>query len=111
MAGKHSRNKGNSEERSVVNLLRENGITCQRTLENGARSDGTKCWDIDVMLDPSDPDTATMIGECKVRASGFKTIYKWKANNDFLTIRADRQERLYVIGESLMIELLKLKQR
>lgn len=105
-----SKRKGDSEERSIVNLLRENGIKCQRTLESGARSDGSSTYDIDIYLDSSD-DTVSLIGECKLRANGFSQIYKWLADNDFLSIRADRKRRLFVIDENTFIDYLKLKQK
>jgi hypothetical protein len=36
-------------------------------------------------------------GECKRRASGFKQLYDWLGNNDFLAIRSDRKPALVVI--------------
>lgn len=101
MANK-SRNKGDREERDVVNLLRSLGISCERTLESGKRPDGSNTWDITIFPNPD----SIMRGECKVRADGFKQIYDW-LKNDFLTIRADRKERLYVIPERFFIKLLK----
>jgi hypothetical protein len=36
-------------------------------------------------------------GECKRRASGFKQIYSWLADNDFLAVRDDRREMLVIL--------------
>jgi hypothetical protein len=108
MASK-SKRKGDTEERSIINLHREWGFECKRTLEAGARSDGSDTYDID--LHSRGVDEAPMIGECKLRASGFKQIYKWLGDNDFLTIRADRQERLYVVPERIWKELLTKQRR
>ncbi len=96
-----SRNKGDREEREVINLLRSLGVSCERTLESGKRPDGSNTWDITIYPDPN----SILRGECKVRADGFKQIYDW-LKNDFLTIRADRKERLYVIPERFFIKLL-----
>jgi hypothetical protein len=105
MTGKKSRDKGNREERDVVNLLRNLGFThAERTLERGARSDGSPAWDIDLPL--SDENNTTLRGECKIRKSGFASIYGYLANNDFLTIRANNQKRLWVLSEETLILLL-----
>jgi hypothetical protein len=101
MANK-SKTKGDSEERNIVNMHRELGFRCERTLEAGARSDGSDTYDIDLYLDG---DSAT-IGECKLRKDGFKQIYKWLGDNDFLTIRADRKDRLYVIPERMWLKFI-----
>jgi|TARA_R110000765_G_scaffold71431_2_gene138604 hypothetical protein len=47
--------------------------------------------------------------ECKRRKTGFKVIYDafLQDNADIVCVRADRAERLYVMKEPLMIELLK----
>lgn len=100
-----SKNKGDREERDVVNTHLEWGIFAKRTLEAGARSNSAVHWDID--LYHKGKDAAPLIGECKVRKDGFKKIYDWLHENDFLTIRADRKERLYVVPERIWKELIK----
>jgi len=105
MTGNKSRNKGDREERDVVNLLRSLGFAnTERTLERGKRSDGSAAWDIDLPL--CDKANTTLHGECKVRRSGFASIYSYIANNDFLTIRANNQKRLWVLSEETLILLL-----
>jgi len=104
MAGK-SKRKGDSEERAIVNYHRELGFKCERTLEGGARSDGSHTYDIDLYA--RGDEEAPLIGECKIRASGFKQIYDFLGENDFLTIRHDRGERLYVLREEIWEEFLK----
>jgi hypothetical protein len=105
MSGRKSRNKGANEERAIVNLHRDMGVRAQRTLEAGARSDGSVTYDLDVYA--FGEEEAPLIGECKIRADGFKQIYDWLGENDFLTIRADRKERLYVVPEELWKTILK----
>lgn len=101
-----SKSKGDREERDVVNIHRELGLTVMRTLEAGARSDGSDTWDIDLYW--RGKENTPLIGECKLRAKGFKQIYEWLGENDFLTIRSDRNERLYVVPESLWLNLMEL---
>ena len=96
-----SKIKGDTEERDVVNLHIQEGFAAQRTLERGKRSDGSPAWDIDIEAH------RLLIGECKLRANGFKKIYDYLGECDFLTLRADRKERLYVLPESVWLELLK----
>jgi hypothetical protein len=99
--------KGDREERAIVMLHKQLGFECQRTLEGGARSDGSDTYDIDLYL--NGPDEAAVIGECKVRASGFKQLYDWLGDNNFLTVRADKKERLYVVPEWFWKELITKK--
>ena len=98
-----SKLKGDLEERNVVQFFRDLGFKAERTLESGARSDGSPTYDIDVCFTPDGP---AVIGECKIRKDGFKELYKWIGENDFLTIRADRKERLFVLPERFFRELI-----
>lgn len=100
-----SKQKGDKEERDVVNLHREERIEARRTLTSGARSDGEHTYDVDIY--DKGVDWPPLVGECKIRARGFKQIYDWLGGNDFLTIRADRKPRLYVVTEETWLRLLK----
>lgn len=94
-----SKQKGDREERDIVNLHREWGFIVERTLESGKRSDGSEPWDITLKT-----SLGILRGECKILSRGFQMIYKWFSKGDdidFLTIRQDRGERLYIITESL----------
>ena len=94
--GKASRDKGAREERAVVTYWKAQGVDACRVPLSGA-TDFAKG---DVMLHG-------LQGECKVRADGFKTLYGWLGDNDFLTVRADRQERLYVVTEETMVRFFR----
>lgn len=98
-----SKNKGDKEERAIVNLHREWGFNATRTLKSGARSDGSKTFDIEIYNVKNFP---FLHGEAKVRADGFKQIYDYLGSNHFLTIRADNKERLYVIPEEIWRKLI-----
>lgn len=96
-----SKQKGDREERAVVNKFLELGYECERTLESGARSNSKVTWDINLQAH------RLLKGECKIRKDGFKQIYDWMQGRDFLTIRSNNKERLYVVSEDVFIELLK----
>jgi|TARA_R110000824_G_scaffold44153_2_gene128624 hypothetical protein len=98
--GKASRDKGSREERSIVNFWREQGVprdAVKRVPLSGA-SEGYKN---DIVL-------CGFEGEAKVRAQGFKMIYDYLGDADFLTIRSDQHERLYLWPESNMVKLGRL---
>ncbi len=98
--GKSQRTKGASEERAVVNTHRELGMPRDKALRVplSGMAEGYKH---DVILNGYS-------GECKVRQSGFKQIYDWLAKEpDFLTIRVDRKERLYILPETTWIKIIK----
>jgi hypothetical protein len=104
MASK-AKTKGDNEERVVVNLMREHGFACQRTLEAGARSDGSNTWDIDLYY--KGVDNAPLIGECKCRESIGDWIWEYLGDNDFLTLRKNRRKRLYVLPEEVFLRLIR----
>ena len=89
-----AKNKGDNEERAVVNLHREWGLDCERTLERGVRMDGSPTWDIDLHLKDK-----TLRGECKCRESIGDWIWDHLGDSDFLTLRKNRKARLYVVPE------------
>ena len=94
--GVFSRDKGNREERAIVNLHKQHGFEAKRVPLSGA-AEGFKG---DIILHG-------LVGEAKLRATGFRTIYQWLGDNDFLTLRGDNERRLYVIDETLWLKLLK----
>ncbi len=94
--GKFSRDKGNREERAIVSLHRMHGFESKRVPLSGSAV-GFKG---DVMVHG-------LVGESKLRATAFKKIYEWLGDNDFLCLRADNSERLYIIREDRWIAMLK----
>jgi hypothetical protein len=50
--------------------------------------------------------SAELIGECKSRSGSFTSLYRWLSGNDFLAIKADRQEPLIVIEARKLASLL-----
>lgn len=92
MGGKAPRRKGNAGEREIAKLLGGERIPL-----SGAAG-GSFTGDIVV------PGLGT--GEVKRRRDGFRQLYKWLEGNDFLAIRADRQEWLIVIPVEKVQELM-----
>jgi len=88
--GKQSRNKGKRGERGVVQLLKQAGFEARRTAPLQADQDAV---DADVLLDER------FRVEVKRRKDGFRQLYGWLQDADFLFIRADRKD--YIVAMSL----------
>lgn len=56
---------------------------------------------------PGDVAGLGMLWECKMRADGFRELYKWLEGADALAVRADRREWLAVIPVSKLLALIK----
>lgn len=93
--GKSERRKGYRGEYKLVKLLKEHGIDAKRIPLSGA----TEFQKGDVIVE-------NYIGEVKWRKDGFKEIYKWLGDNDFLFIKADRKPYLVVMDIETFIELI-----
>lgn len=98
--GKFSKDKGARGERHFVNFLNEQGIAAKRVPLSGAMKNFPNDITIDAM-------GGTFQVEVKLRADGFKEIYKWIKPADVLFIKANRQEGLAVLRLSDFAELLK----
>lgn len=107
--GKSQRDKGNRTERAIVNYWRGLGLKASRVpLSGGAGGD----YGGDIDLYAFGESEAPLIGESKARGAGFKTLYTWLANKpepDFLVLKADNAERLYVLPERVMRDLVMRK--
>jgi Holliday junction resolvase len=98
-----SRQKGDREERAIVDAARSRGLEARRVPLSGS-VDGYE-GDV-VLVDPVSKAERTI--EAKHRADGFREIYKWLLEDhvDFLTVRADRRERLWIMREEDFFSLL-----
>ena len=96
--GKSQRDKGNRNERQLVNIFRAYGIDAKRVPLSGAAS-GFK-GDIIAIIDGQDWRI-----ESKVRGNGFKQIYGWTAMTH--SIKADRQQALIVMPLRKFCELVR----
>lgn len=84
MPGKAPRRKGDSGERELARLLGG------RRIPLSGAAGGVFAGDVEV------PGLGR--GEVKRRRDGFKELYKWLENRDFLALRADRKGWLIVMG-------------
>lgn len=101
MSGRHSRNKGATFEREVVNLFRDHGLKAERVPLSGQ----TTYAKDDVIVTPAFANEPWR-GECKRR----KDLPQWLSaalgDCQFLALRADRHEAVVVIRLTTFAELL-----
>jgi len=97
-----SKQKGSREERAIVDFWRQQGVPCERVPLSGSAGGS---FTGDVRLSTISLGEITL--EAKSRADGFKSLYKWLGSVDVLSVRSDRQQRLYVIPEELLARLIR----
>ena len=105
MGGRHSRDKGNREERRLVHYFMDNGIAAQRIPMSGASAfEGFSGFDLTVPIFGKKYQV-----EVKHYGDGFKTLYGWleHGKNDFLIVRSDRNTPLAVIPLPILIDMVK----
>jgi hypothetical protein len=103
--GKASRAKGNRVEREIVRRLQDHGFAAERVPLSGAAG-GKYVGDLSVPLMGVDRTV-----EVKVRRTGFRQLYDWLSDRDFLIVRADRLQPLVVIPLRLAIEIAEAAER
>jgi hypothetical protein len=97
--GKASRQKGNRAERAIVKFLQARGFAAERVPLSGSAG-GSYKGDLTVPVLGLD-----RVVEVKVRADGFRELYRWLIDRDILIVRADRSEPLVVLPLSLAAEI------
>jgi Holliday junction resolvase len=97
--GRASRDKGNRAERAIVKFLQEQGFAAERVPLSGAAG-GSYLGDLIVPVLNVD-----RVVEVKVRAKGFRELYRWLEQRDILIVRADRSEPLVVLPLKLAAEI------
>jgi Holliday junction resolvase len=100
-----SRQKGNRLERALVRALLDAGFGAERVPLSGAAR-GQFGGDLSVPLLGVDRRV-----EVKARANGFRKLYQWLGDHDFLIVRADRSEPLVVIPLDSAIEIAKAAEK
>jgi len=96
--GKSQKDKGYRGENNLRRLLRDAGIDCQRIPLSGASAITPSC---DLLVGADERQA-----EVKIRGNGFKKLYDWLAGNEYLFVKADRQEYLAVMRINDFIKLL-----
>jgi Holliday junction resolvase len=99
MGGRSPRQKGNRAERALVRYLQQQGFAAERIPLSGAAG-GSFCGDVTLELLGSNRRV-----EVKCRGNGFRELYAWLAEHDFLVVRADRREPLVIIPLRLATEI------
>lgn len=102
---RRSRDKGNRCERALVTFLQDRGFAAERVPLSGSVG-GRYVGDLSVPLLGVD-----RIVEVKVRANGFRELYRWLDGRDLLIVRADRREPLVVIPLRLAAEIAAAAER
>jgi hypothetical protein len=97
--GRASRQKGNRAERAVVKFLIDRGFAAERVPLSGSAG-GSYKGDLTVPVLGVD-----RVVEVKVRAKGFRQLYDWLDDRDFLIVRADRSEPLVILPLKLAAEI------
>jgi hypothetical protein len=92
MSGRWSRDKGVRVELAIAKLIGARKVS--RAYQAG--------HDLELPLG----DDLLRI-ECKARAHGFGTLYRWLDDRDVLIAKADRQEPLVIVRLSLAAEIAK----
>ncbi len=109
---KRARNKGGRgerPERELVALFQKWGLEARRVpLPATARgSEGTSEPEGEADIYKIGRDQP-LVGECKTQSDGFKQLYAWLESDgaDYLALRAEHAEWLFVLPERVMRELL-----
>src|SRR5277367_107545 len=89
--GRAPRQKGNREERGLVKFFQARGFAAERVPLSGSAG-GSYLGDITIPVLGVD-----RIVEVKVRADGFRELYRWLIDRDILIVRSDRNEPLVII--------------
>jgi Holliday junction resolvase len=103
--GRASRQKGSRIERQIVRALEEAGFSAERVPLSGAAR-GRFGGDVSVPLLGVDRRV-----EVKARANGFRQLYEWLSDHDFLIVRADRCEPLVVLRLKFAAEIAAIAER
>jgi hypothetical protein len=93
MSGLRSRKKGVRVELAIAKLIGARKVS--RAYQAG--------HDLELPLG----DDRILRIECKARADGFGTLYRWLDDRDVLIVKADRQEPLVIVRLSLAAEIVK----
>ena len=102
MGGKHSRNKGASYEREIVNQLKEHGVLAERVPLSGAMKGN---YGGDIKLGP----VLGLIGECKRSKKSLTRIYKAldQDDADFVFARDDGKDTVAIVRMEMLLTLFK----
>jgi hypothetical protein len=106
-----------STEKSAMSIKSgRKGMRIENEIAHRFQDEGFAAEKISGMYRPGPDITVPLLGidravEVKSRADGFRELYKWLQDRDFLIVRADRQQPLVVLPLRLAIEIARLAER
>jgi Holliday junction resolvase len=103
--GRSPRQKGNRAEQALVAFLQDHGFAAERVPLSGAAR-GRFAGDLFVPVLGIDRRI-----EVKVRGNGFRRLYDWFGNHEFLIVKADRLEPLVVLRLRFASEIAALAEQ
>lgn len=103
MGGRSSKIKGARIEREIVQRFKDAGLRAQRIDARLGQFGADKSHDVDVYRPGRD---APFCGEVKGRKQFPAWLIEWLGENDFLVLREDRRDPVYVLPERIFIELM-----
>ena len=103
--GKMSRDKGARVEREIVNAHKAEGIHSERYDSRRGQFGAERSYDIDVYW--RGKDEAPLCGEIKARKKFPDWLVNYIGENDFLVLRENGREPLYVVPHHNWIRILK----
>jgi Holliday junction resolvase len=106
--GKMSRDKGARVEREIVNCHKEAGVHAERYDARRGQFGAERSYDIDVYWQGK--DKAPLCGEIKARKKFPDWLTGYLADNDFLVLRENGRQPLYVVPHEVWIRVLKNEQ-
>jgi hypothetical protein len=96
-----SRDRGNRLGRALIHALENAGFAVERVPLGGAAG-GRFGGDLSVPILGVDRRV-----EVKAHANGFRKLYQWLGDDDFLIVRADRSEPLVILAFCFAVEIAK----
>ena len=103
-----NKQRGYEDEKGVVDYLVSQGLDARRIFGSGAyKTQLGQEFAGDVVVEGG--TTGTLRVEVKRRKTGFKLIYDAfdQDDADVVCVRADRKERLWIVKDGLLAQLLK----
>tara|TARA_R110000822_G_scaffold65505_2_gene160287 strand:- start:1033 stop:1365 length:333 start_codon:yes stop_codon:yes gene_type:complete len=97
--------KGDRIERELVHAHIEAGIHCERFDARRGQFGAEASRDIDVYW--RGKDEAPLCGEVKARKEFPAWLVNWLGENDFLALRENGKEPLYIVPHNVWIRILK----
>lgn len=104
MGGRSAKQKGSRVEREIVNTHKAAGIHAERVDARLGQFGAVASYDIDVYW--KGKEEAPLCGEIKARKKFPAWMTGYLADNDFLCLREDGRQPIYLVPHHVWIKLL-----